>query len=312
MRRVTRSALVLALGLSVLGGAGSLAAQERGPHPGKGQAPAGPPPVYVEPLGVPVSPAIYLANFILLYVSNPDVAAAMPAYSAALPQEVYSCLVENPKGCPYADMAHYFAAQAAQTGGSRNKHTFWPLTCQTDARWQALAPPPYRTAEQINAPLGRAKADRLAALLGITPDMILTPDQYACQIGTFPRDPAREIISVCTADLTNSSGTATIPLSSYGLSLNTHGDVRSNCAPEAPCLVFNKLIYGPLEKIAHECGFWDKFLTWGDPTRTPLVHLVDDGVACQEDWLDACIVEAACPGNGPQSNNTCAPSIAPH
>jgi len=165
----------------------------------------------VEPLGIPLAPPVYLINFLLLYFTNPEIAAYMPAYRAALPQEVYECLVENPDGCPYTDMAQYFDEQALESGGSRNKNTSWPSSCQTDPKWQSLAPPEYQQADQINQPLGKEKADRLARLLGIDQDMILTDEEYECMIGTPPRGPAREIIFVCTNDLTNSNGNAVIP-----------------------------------------------------------------------------------------------------
>jgi hypothetical protein len=35
-----------------------------------------------------VTPAIYLVNFLLLYMANPEFAAYMPAYKAAIPQPV--------------------------------------------------------------------------------------------------------------------------------------------------------------------------------------------------------------------------------
>jgi hypothetical protein len=50
-----------------------------------------------------VTPAIYLINFLLLYMANPDLGAYMPAYKAAIPQAVVDCLEQNPTGCPYAD-----------------------------------------------------------------------------------------------------------------------------------------------------------------------------------------------------------------
>ena len=73
--------------------AGSLAAQERGASHGfVPEAASGPPSAYVEPFGVALAPPINLINFLFLYVANPEIAAFMPAYRAALPQEVYDCL----------------------------------------------------------------------------------------------------------------------------------------------------------------------------------------------------------------------------
>lgn len=237
-------------------------------------------------LGVPLSPPIYLLNFELLYFTNPEIAANMPAYRARIPQEVYKCLVENPEGCPYADMAQYFEEQALEI-----ENTSWPIYCQTDPRWQPLAPPDYRQPDQINQPLGREKADKLARDLGINQDMILTHEEYECMIGTPPRDPAREIIFVCTNDLTNSNGNAVIPLSSYGLALNALGDVRSNCAPNASCLVFNQLAKGPLEIIAKECGFANKLKRLAN--ETPFFELINETMECQPSCEPTCI---ACNG----------------
>ena len=272
--------------------------------PGDAFAPASP---YLAPYGVPLAPPIYLVNFLLLYFSNPENAAYMPGYRVSLPQEVYQCLFENPDGCPYADMAQYFAEQALASGGSENKNASWPSSCETNPRWQSLAPPQYRQPDQINQPLGTKNADQIAQLLGVDQDTILTGAEYACLIGTPPRDPAREIIFACSIDLTNSKGNADLPLSSYGLYLS-EGDVRSNCAPQAPCLEFNNLFAGPLEAIAAQCGFADKLARLF--TETPILEFIKEGGQCQQTWMPSCIAEAACPGNGGQSNNSCAPSVA--
>ncbi len=115
MQMRTKSFLNVTLVFLVILWAGCLYAQERGtPRVRAMEAASRAQTVYVEPFGVPVSPAMYLVNFILLYVSKPEIAANMPAYRAALPQEVYQCLGENPEGCPYPDMAKYFAEQALE------------------------------------------------------------------------------------------------------------------------------------------------------------------------------------------------------
>jgi hypothetical protein len=46
-----------------------------------------------------VTAAVYLVNFLLLYMANPDLAAYMPAYRAPIPQPVVDCLEQNPMGC---------------------------------------------------------------------------------------------------------------------------------------------------------------------------------------------------------------------
>lgn len=94
-----------------------------------------------------------------------------------------------------------------------------------------------------------------------------------------PRDVEREVIYACTLDLTNSNGNTDIPLSSYGLYRNLKGDVRSDCAPQAPCLEFNKLFAGPLEVIAKQCGFADKLARL--VSETPFLEFVREGSQCQ-------------------------------
>ena len=214
----TKSLGKVALVFCISVSAGSLDAQERGsPITRVPTAASGSPNAYVQPFGVPLAPPVYFVNFLLLYWSNPEVAANMPAYRVALPQQVYACLLENPTGCPYPDMAQYFAEQASGGAASRN-NTVWPAQCQTDPQWQALAPREYRSTDQLNEPLGTRKAGQLARALGIDQQMILTPQEYACLIGR-PGDllrPARELIILCSIEFTNSKGHSVIPLSSYG------------------------------------------------------------------------------------------------
>ena len=116
-----------------------------------------------------VTAAIYLVNFVLLYMANPDLAAYMPAYRAPIPQPVVDCLEQNPMGCPWADYRRYFDEQVFD-----NRECFWPDVCQENARWARLAPLKARRPEQINEPLGRTRADQLAHLLGMDAGMILT------------------------------------------------------------------------------------------------------------------------------------------
>src|SRR5438093_3662247 len=101
-----------------------------------------------------VTAAVYLVNFLLLYMANPDLAAYMPAYRAPIPQAVVDCLEQNPTGCPYAYYRRYFDEQAFD-----NRECFWPDVCQENARWARLAPRKVRQPEKINEPLGRRRAD---------------------------------------------------------------------------------------------------------------------------------------------------------
>lgn len=269
-------------------------------------AASGPPATYVAPNGVPLAPPVYLVNFLLLYFANPELAGYLPAYRTPLPQELYQCLFDTPENsCPYDFAAPLLAEQATESVDSGNKDAAWPSSCQTDPRWRALAPPQYRSPDQINAPLGASKAARIAKALRMDQGMILTEPEYQCLI--TGDDPSRDIIRACFADLTNSTGNSTTPLSSYGLYIDDLGSVRSLCAPDAPCLEGNKVFAGPLEAIAKACGFENKLERL--VSRTPIVEFIEQGGDCQHAWFDACIAETECPGNGVDSNNTCAVSL---
>jgi hypothetical protein len=238
-----------------------------------------------------LTPAIYLVNFLLLYMANPDLAAYMPAYRAPIPQPVVDCLEQNPMGCSYADYRRYFDQQVFD-----KRECFWPDVCQEAARWARLAPRKLTQPEQINEPLGRRRADQLAHLLGMDEGMILTPAEYQCTIGVPPRSGDRQIIFDCMYNLSNSNGNAAIPLSSYGLNVTEQGDVRSICAPGSPCLEFNNLFGGPLGRIAAECGWLEKLVRV--ETETRLLQFIEDGNPCQESGEPACLIETTCAGNG--------------
>ncbi len=307
--------LNVTLGFLITAWLGCVHAEGRGTHNDiASTVPSGPPAAYVEPFGMALVPPIYFVNFLILYFASPESAAYMPAYKVPIPQAVYDCLLDHPEGCLYADLSQYFAAQTRERGGSGNKNAFWSSACQTSPSWANLAPRQYRRPDQINEPLGSEKADQLARLMGIDQEMILTDDEYQCLIGQPPRGLVREIIYACSLDLTNSNGNAflpngnpSIPLSSYGLSLGPLGEVRSVCAPHAPCLDFNKLFFGPFEAIANECGFADKLKRL--VRETPILEFIDQGGACQDEWKPTCIAETACAGNGGQSSNSCAAPI---
>jgi hypothetical protein len=235
-----------------------------------------------------VTTAVYLVNFLLLYMANPGLAAYMPAYRAAIPQPLVDCLEQNPMGCPWADYSQYFDEQVID-----HRKCFWPEVCQEDARWATLAPRKVTRPEQINEPLGRRRADQLAHLLGMDESMILTPTEYACIIA--PGDPDRETIFRCIYNLTNSNGNAAIPLSSYGLNVTEQGDVRSICAPCAPCLLFNDLFGGRLAEIFAECGALEKLLRVETETQFP--KFIQNGQPCQQSGEPACLIETTCAGN---------------
>ncbi len=296
MRTRTVAILAITLAIAVSLSAGPLAAQ---PSP----TPTCTPNLFIVPqashghevanevYAPSVTTAVYLVNFVLLYMANPDLAAYMPAYRAPIPQPVVDCLEQNPMGCPWADYRRYFDEQVFD-----NRECFWPDVCQENARWARLAPRKARRPEQINAPLGRRRADQLAHLLGMDAGMIFTDLEFHCVIGIPPRDHDREIIFRCMYNLTNSNGNAAIPLSSYGLNVTEQGYVRSICAPCSPCLEFNALFGGRLEAIFAECGCLDKFLRV--VAETPLLQLIEDANPCQEHGEPACLIETTCAGCG--------------
>jgi hypothetical protein len=253
----------------------------------------------VEPYGVGVTPAVYLVNFLLLYMSNPSEAANMPAYRAAVPQELYDCLQLNPEGCAYDEFEKFFDNQVDK-GAS-----ILPNECRAEPKWEVLAPSIAKHPDQINEPLGKKRADWLARRLGIDKSMILTDAEYQCTIGTpATRTPDQETIFQCVNNLTNSNGNTDIPLSSYGLAitdaitpLGVVQNVQSLCAPQAPCLVFNDLFAGPLEKIAFQCGWESKLASM--LRATPFFRFVARGHQCQlfggAGSGGACVVETITP-----------------
>ena len=221
----------------------------------------------------------------------------MPAYKAPIPKAVVACLEQNPNGCPYAAFAHLFEQQTSRDRRIQPNKCVWPVECQLERKFVRLAPHRARRGKQINKPLGTQRAAQLAQALGIDESMILTEKEYRCLIGTpGNRTPDQQTFFLCIRQLTNSKGNAAIPLSSYGLYVNQQGDIRSVCAPDAPCLEFNALLGGPLEAIAAECGFLDKFLRV--LAETPLLQFIEDARPCQESGEPACLIEATCAGNG--------------
>lgn len=255
-----------------------------------------------EHYGVPLAPPIYFVNFLLVYIANPNIAANMPAYRAPLPVPVVDCLESNSEGCPYDQIALSFDGS---TKGNRG--CTWPPECRTTPQFEKLAPPIATRSDQINQPLGMERASELAELLGVDNKMILTDREYQCTIGLPPRGEDRQIIFACMNNLTNSKGNTNIPLSSYGLGITDDpsadvpvGYVQSLCAPSAPCLVFNELFDGPLERIAAACGWEEKLARL--LAETQFVEFGVEGANCQalggtgDDG--PCIVQPVCGGAG--------------
>ena len=240
-----------------------------------------------------VTPAIYLINFLFLYMANPDLAAycrhierpflnrssiVWSKIQGAAPM----LIITNPSRIPTVALI--------KTGSASGRR--FARRCEMGAPGAAQIQTGCRHQRAIGE--GASGSIRSSPRHGRRHD----PDagETSVLIGIPPRDHDREIIFRCIYNLTNSTGNAAIPLSSYGLNVNEQRDIRSVCAPDAPCLEFNSLFGGRLEVIAAECGFLDKLLRV--ETETPLLQFVQDGNPCQESGEPACL-EATCAGNGP-------------
>ena len=249
--------------------------------------------------GVALTPAVYFVNFLFMYFSNPQNAANMPAYRAPIPPQLATCLLDNPEGCRYADYQQYFNGQDVCSDGKGGDKCRWDLQCQVEPSAEHLAPPDFHNPHQINKPLGINHATKLARKLGIDEEIVLTPEEYQCLIGTpGQRSPDQDTIVECIHDLTNSNGVADTPLSSYGLALDdpprpSESLVRSVCAPQAPCLRMNQVLAGPLEELADKCGFQDKLRRLF--IETPLARFGILGDVCQSSSITstggACMAE---------------------
>lgn len=61
-------------------------------------------------VGVPVAPAMWILNFVLVYMLSPEAARFMPAYWAAIPEDVVTALEESENGqVPYSEFMQHFA-----------------------------------------------------------------------------------------------------------------------------------------------------------------------------------------------------------
>jgi hypothetical protein len=251
--------------------------------------------------GVALTPAVYFVNFLFMYFSSPGNAANMPAYRAPVPAELVDCLLEHPEGCRYADYRQYFDDYGQCSDGAQGGTCGWKAQCELEPAFKHLAPPEFDRASQINEPLGPGRATKTARSLGMDKDMVLTPDQYQCLVGTpGQRSAAQDTIAECIEDLTNSNGNADVPLSSYGLSLLDDpaqpGEalVRSVCSPHAACLRMNQVIAESLEGLAQTCGFNDKLARL--LVRTPIARFGALGFVCQSSSIqsseNACLAES--------------------
>jgi hypothetical protein len=108
--------------------------------------------------GVATTPAVYFVNFLFMYFANPANAANMPAYRAPVPPEVATCLLANPDGCKFKDLERFFNDQNPCSDGNGGDKCRFDLQCKVEPSFEHLAPPNFSTPDQINEPLGMAKA----------------------------------------------------------------------------------------------------------------------------------------------------------
>src|SRR6266487_891747 len=209
-----------------------------------------------------VTAAVYLVNFLLLYMAKPDLAAYMPAYRAPILQPVVDCLEQNPTGCPYADYRRYFDEQAFD-----NRECFWPDVCQENARWASLAPRKVRQPEQINEPLGRRRADQLAHLLGMDEGMILTDAEYHCVIGTPPRPQTERRSSVASITLLTRTETQPFPFPATGLTSVSREMFEVFARPVRRVSSSTSCLAGPWRQFSQSADAWRSFCGWKPKRR---------------------------------------------
>ncbi|VVU94855.1 hypothetical protein CPAV1605_580 [seawater metagenome] len=168
---------------------------------------------------------------------------------------------------------------------------------------------------QINEPLGKEKAQKLAKALGITDEIIFTADEFKCILQNSPPDD-QKILITCIFNLTNTCHSNKLmvykkygiidlmkklaiskledakSLASYGTSIFVEDNelyIANACYNtdefKRNCKAFNELILGSLEKTTASCGELVKFL------KMFLFGLRENlqGASCQDDAGGACV-----------------------
>lgn len=140
------------------------------------------------------------------------------------------------------------AATASKTG--------WVPPYSGTPAYEQFAPPQVMRVHQLNAPLGRARADQLAASLGFDKAHSMSHEQFAKFLsgggeggGNAAGRKAAELTDTCARYLTNTTasamyreinGTRTrVVLASYGLIVNEDGMLESPANSTSPCRQIN-------------------------------------------------------------------------
>lgn len=139
------------------------------------------------------------------------------------------------------------AAGAAESGFSQ------PYAGAT--KYEKFAPRMAKRAGQINRPLGRKRADRIAAGLGLDPHRSFTPHQFRLFVsgrGNGGQTAPAELVDASVRILTNTWGRPMVSnvdgertrsvLASYGLFVNTSGLLESPANTDAPTRQVNTVI----------------------------------------------------------------------
>lgn len=208
----------------------------------------------------------------------------------------------------------------------------WPGNCEGEKTgYSHLAPKFTSDPEKINQPLGIRKARRIAAELGITPEMTFTKEEYREFLGTKRSrrtNTNQAIIYNCVQVLSNSSANPIkvdtdgdkipdekIILGSYGLSVinnNSQAYIQTDCYEtscgyEANCLQFNSLATGYLQRWSIEHGTYKK---WREMIKLrSFKKLTYASINCQNDYVEdnACIVNL----KGPETDSYAGVPLAP-
>lgn len=119
-------------------------------------------------IGMSMIPPLWIVNFCLIYTLNPELAAAMPAYWTAIPQQVAADLMNSPQGqINYCYYQQYFPVQSMiDTPSGPPPMSSWRISSATDKIQNALArgSTTTRTANDVANILGVSKFQLLKAI----------------------------------------------------------------------------------------------------------------------------------------------------
>jgi hypothetical protein len=151
--------------------------------------------------------------------------------------------------------AQLLGAGAASAATLRASETGFSVPFSGPLRYEYLAPTELANSRQLNQPLGQQKADYIARNLGLRKSDAFTRQQYLEFVagqGVGGDPAAAELVDASVAILTNTNGrplysnvngvlTPSV-LGSYGLMVNTKGQLESPANADAPTRQINTLL----------------------------------------------------------------------